>query len=75
MKTIDELLRDIDVDKKLTLESAVAIDSFGYDIISRLHGRLSLEEKNRNISEDDIWNRIKNGEIDNKIVRKVLFKE
>lgn len=46
MKTLDEILNDIDAAKKLTLENAVAIYSLGYGIIVRLHDFLLFDEKN-----------------------------
>lgn len=45
--SLENLLEQIDETKYLTLESTIAIDSMGYDIVSRLQDKLSLEEKNK----------------------------
>ncbi len=60
MKTIDDILEEIDKEGHLTLETTVAIDSLQGDIVPKLRSRIELTEKNKNISTDDIWRRIKN---------------
>ena len=53
--SLEDLLKQIDETKYLTLESTTAIDSFGCDIVPRLQKKLSLDEKNKNLSENDVW--------------------
>lgn len=72
--SLENLLKQIDETKYLTLESTIAIDSMGYDIVSRLQDKLSLEEKNKNLSEDAVWDQIRNRKISSDMVRNVLFK-
>ena len=43
--SLEDLLKQIDETKYLTLESTTAIDSFGCDIVPRLQKKLSLDEK------------------------------
>lgn len=73
--SLEDLLKQIDETKYLTLESTTAIDSFGCDIVPRLRNKLSLDEKNKNLSEDDIWDQIKDRQISSDMVRNVLFKD
>lgn len=72
--SLENLLEQIDETKYLTLESTIAIDSMGYDIVSRLQDKLSLEEKNKNLSEDAVWDQIRDRKISCDMVRNVLFK-
>ena len=72
--SLENLLEQIDETKYLTLESTIAIDSMGYDIVSRLQDKLSLEEKNKNLSEDAVWDQIRDRKISSDMVRNVLFK-
>lgn len=73
--SLENLLKQIDETKYLTLESTIAIDSMGYDIVSRLQDKLSLEEKSKNLSEDAVWDQIRDRKISSDMVRNVLFKE
>lgn len=73
--SFDDLLKQIDETKYLTLESTTAIDSFGYDVIPRLRDKLSLDEKNKNLSENDVWDQIRDHKISSDMVRNVLFKK
>lgn len=74
MDAIEKLLKEIDSDKHLTLGTTVALDSLGCNIVPKLRERISYERKNKMITEDDIWDMIKNDEINNTIVRQVLFR-
>lgn len=75
MDAIEKLLKEIDSDKHLTLGTTVALDSLGCDIIPKLQKHISPDRRYDSITEDEIWSKIKNGEISSQIVRQVLIKD
>lgn len=75
MKTVNDVLKDVDDDKYLTLNTTVALDSFGCNVVPKLQNHLSFSERNKNLSEEDVWSRIKDRKISSETVRKVLFKD
>jgi hypothetical protein len=75
METINKILNEIDSDKHLTLSATVALDSLGCNIVSKLQKYMSPDRRYVGITEDEIWSRIKSGEISSQIVRKALIKD
>lgn len=72
MKTLDKLLLEIEERGYLTLDLTLALDSLGCDIIPKLRLRIMFNEKNKNISADDVWKRIRTGKISASLVKEIL---
>lgn len=75
MCKIENILKEVDSDKHLTLSTTVALDSLGCDIIPKLQKHISPDRRYDSITEDEIWSKIKNSEISAQIVRRVLNKD
>lgn len=72
MRTLDKQLLEIEEIGYLTFELTLALNSLGCNIIPKLRSWIMFNEKNKNISEDDVWERIKTGKISASLVKEIL---
>lgn len=70
--TINDVLNDIDRKEHLTFDDVLALDSFGADIIPKLQSRYALEERDKNLSENQVWDRIRENKVNSSTVRSIL---
>lgn len=69
-KTLDDIFDDMENRnvKHVYMEEIPALTSLGKNTISDIQRRLMLDKKDKSITEMDVWDKIKKGEIETSLI-------